>query len=249
MAKRKRRHDATGRSTTERFVKLDYGLLRSAAYRRLSPRARALLVEVALLYDGSNNGRLGLGVRAAATALGSAPGTAGGALRELEQAGFICATRKWLFDQKSPEARTQTEWRATWLPTANAGATRDFNHIAPVEKKNRRYQKLTRDVSNIDTESLSSGSPRIKNCYVEAGLDGPQRIKNWHTYNIPRLADEAHVSADAAGPISLTLPRCLTPPALLTPSGFQIGGRSLEWWLRRSSISARQQHPCLPASA
>ena len=51
-----RRHNHKGRSTTERFVSLPHYMLRSAAWRSLSPVARCIFIELAAIYNGSNNG-------------------------------------------------------------------------------------------------------------------------------------------------------------------------------------------------
>lgn len=78
-----------GRNRTSRFVRLDYALLNSAAYRALSCAARALLVELAMLHNGENNGALYLSVRDAAARLGfSDSEAASNALAELKVFAF-----------------------------------------------------------------------------------------------------------------------------------------------------------------
>src|SRR3546814_5807606 len=49
--------DQKGRSPTSRFTRLDHRLLTTPAYRALSPNARSLLVELAMMENGKNNGR------------------------------------------------------------------------------------------------------------------------------------------------------------------------------------------------
>ncbi len=66
MHRGRNKPNATGRSMTSRFARLDHRLLESAAYRALSPNARALLVELTRMDNGSNNGALWLSVRDAA---------------------------------------------------------------------------------------------------------------------------------------------------------------------------------------
>ena len=61
-----RRHNHKGRSTTERFVSLPHWMLQSPAWRSLSPVARGVFIELAAIYNGSNNGRLALSARDAA---------------------------------------------------------------------------------------------------------------------------------------------------------------------------------------
>ncbi|WP_428681100.1 hypothetical protein [Sphingopyxis sp.] len=111
-----RRPDATGRSLTSRFVRLDHRLLRSNAYRGLYPNARALLVELAMLDNGSNNGSLYLSVRDAAHRMGIADLTAASrAFDELAEMGFIEMTQEGHFNIKASEKSRARCWRLTWL--------------------------------------------------------------------------------------------------------------------------------------
>ncbi|WP_428629858.1 hypothetical protein [Sphingopyxis sp.] len=111
-----RRPDATGRSLTSRFVRLDHRLLRSNSYRGLYPNARALLVELAMLDNGSNNGSLYLSVRDAAHRMGVADLTAASrAFDELAETGFIEMTQEGHFNIKASEKSRARCWRLTWL--------------------------------------------------------------------------------------------------------------------------------------
>jgi len=124
---RGRKVDATGRSAGfVRHVRLDHWIFDCAVYRRLKPGPRALLWELIRRFNGSNNGRIGMGVRAAGTAVGVDPGTVGGYFHKLEAEGFIVATRRGAFNMKAPTDRIATEWRLTWLPSDGQAPTKDF---------------------------------------------------------------------------------------------------------------------------
>jgi len=117
MAKRrnKSRPNQTGRSNTSRFARLDYRLLNSNAYRALSPNARALLIEVVMLYNGENNGSLWLSVRDAAHRMGVADVTAASnAFAELQDMGFITMTQDAHFRVKASDTCRARCWRLTW---------------------------------------------------------------------------------------------------------------------------------------
>jgi hypothetical protein len=47
------------RAKTERYVRLTYGMMRTKAWQTLDSNARAIYVELATLYHGNNNGRIG----------------------------------------------------------------------------------------------------------------------------------------------------------------------------------------------
>lgn len=100
---------------TSRFARLDYRLLNSNAYRALSPNARALLIEVVMLYNGENNGSLWLSVRDAAHRMGVADVTAASnAFAELQDMGFIAMTQDAYFRVKASDTCRARCWRLTW---------------------------------------------------------------------------------------------------------------------------------------
>lgn len=109
--------NAKGRDTTskDRFVRLGSNLLKSAAYRSLSPNARALLVEIVWLYKGNNNGSIWLSVRDAAARMGvTDTAAASSAFDELVAAGFIALTKRAHFSIKTSDASRARCWRITW---------------------------------------------------------------------------------------------------------------------------------------
>jgi hypothetical protein len=99
-----KRHNHKGRSTTERFVSLPHYMLRSPAWRSLSPVARCIFLELAAIYNGGNNGHLALSTRHAAERARCSKDTAARALTELIAKGFIVCCSRGHFDRKSPHA-------------------------------------------------------------------------------------------------------------------------------------------------
>lgn len=92
-------------------VRLYRWLLDSPAYLSLTCPARAVLVEIARAYDGSNNGRIGLSIRRASERCNIARGTAARAFIELQDRGFVECATKGGFNRKLPHA---SEWRLTF---------------------------------------------------------------------------------------------------------------------------------------
>ena len=110
------RMNVKGRNNTSRFVRLDYRIVTSNAYRGLSPNARSLLVELIMLHNGENNGSLYLSVRDAAHRMGVADLTAASrAFDDLMALGFIEVTQESHFKVKASEASRARCWRLTWL--------------------------------------------------------------------------------------------------------------------------------------
>ena len=127
-------HNVKGRSTTERFVALPHYMLRSAAWRSLSPVARSVFIELAAIYNGGNNGRLALSVRDAADRMGCSKTTAARAFGELTQTGFIDLCSRGHFDRKTPHA---AEYRLTMHPCDRSSerASKRFMSWHPEEPK------------------------------------------------------------------------------------------------------------------
>lgn len=138
MGRRSNRNkpNATGRNNTSRFARLDHGLLKSNAYRALSPNARSLLVELTMLYNGENNGSLYLGIRDAAHRLGVADLTAAtGAFDELRELGFIEMTVDSKFKSGSSGQSRARCWRLTWeAGPGRKGPSMDFMNREPEPK-------------------------------------------------------------------------------------------------------------------
>jgi len=100
-------------------VRLYWWFLDSPAYLSLSCPARAVLIEIARAYDGTNNGRIGLSVRRASQRCNIAKDTASRAFAVLEERGFVDCVTRGAFSRKSMHA---TEWRLTWWPCDVTGA-------------------------------------------------------------------------------------------------------------------------------
>lgn len=111
-----KRPNATGRVDISRFVRLDHRIVTSNAYRSLTPNARSLLVEIAMIYNGVNNGSLYLSVRDGAHRLGVADLTAASrAFDELMALGFLELAQEAHFRVKASETSRARCWRLTWL--------------------------------------------------------------------------------------------------------------------------------------
>jgi hypothetical protein len=103
----KRRRKGNGPS----FVMLPWYLLDSHAWHSLSPYARSAYVELCRIYNGTNNGKLGLSVRLLAERLPCSKNTASRALEELETSGFITVAKVGTFTRAG--SRDASEYRLT----------------------------------------------------------------------------------------------------------------------------------------
>lgn len=125
------RQDRRGRSKfSGQFIQLHHWMLRTEAWRVLKPAERAFYLEVAVRFNGSNNGMIALSARDAARLTHVNKDTATKAARRLVEVGLIeCATPGG-FSRKNPHA---TEWRLTHLRCDLTGAlpTKAFVYWRP----------------------------------------------------------------------------------------------------------------------
>ena len=131
-------------------------MLDSPAYLSLGCPARAVLIEISRVYDGMNNGRLGMSVRMLAERCRIARGTARQALAELQDRGFIECVKVGAFDFK---VRHASEWRLTaWqCDVTGAMATKKFMQWGR-EKKQKpgsKYPATGSDHSHLGPQNGS----------------------------------------------------------------------------------------------
>jgi DNA-binding transcriptional regulator YhcF (GntR family) len=155
---RRRHHDGPP------FIQLYRYMLNCPAYESLSPWARAALVEVQRGYNGSNNGRIILSVRDVAKRLGCHRDTAGRALQELIDKGFIEPRIKGAFSVKFKRA---TEWRlndrrcdATGMGQSQAFMKWQGPEQPTAKSKTRSYGLGPYGPTEPDTTPIPGPSPR-----------------------------------------------------------------------------------------
>ncbi|WP_420408286.1 hypothetical protein [Hoeflea sp.] len=124
------KHKRKGKS---KFVMIDGYVKRSDAWKALTPVERNAYIEVKWRYDGTNNGRIGLGCRELGEELNMSRGTADRALLGLQSKGFIAKAKSSGFNVKN---RSATEWRLTEYACDVSGElpTKDFTRWQPEEK-------------------------------------------------------------------------------------------------------------------
>jgi hypothetical protein len=120
------------REPTDRFARMPYRILESSAYRSLTPNARALLIEILMMFNGKNNGSIILSQADALDRIGlSDPVSVKTAFESLLDVGFIRMSKDAHFVMKAGDRRAR-EWTITWLSiVGQAGPTDDFIQWQP----------------------------------------------------------------------------------------------------------------------
>lgn len=125
--RRKNRLLTNGRNATETdFLMMPGYVFDCQAYRGMGVGPRCLLWEIVRIFNGGNNGQIGLGVRVAAARLNITKDTAGAYFRTLIERGFIAQSKPSGFNMKDPSSRRATEWRLTWHRCNDQPPTKEF---------------------------------------------------------------------------------------------------------------------------
>src|ERR1051325_8150821 len=147
----------------ERYIALPHWMLRSPAWRALSPNGKAVLLHLWERHNGSNNGQIVYAVREAAE-IGITRPTAARALNELVELGFLKIKRESAFRTKTKEAR---EWAITAEPIDGQPATKDFMRWTPPKIKTQSHQRYAqshqrdRDLENAHKSGISVSPMRL----------------------------------------------------------------------------------------
>jgi hypothetical protein len=129
--------DQTGRSVEEaRHVRLYHWLTGSPAWCSLTAQSRAVYIEIARRFNGTNNGEISLSVREVACLVHIAKDTASKCFHELVAKGFIrrnvCGSFNW-------KLRHATTWILTEHPFEDQPATKDFMRWSPQKSETGPY--------------------------------------------------------------------------------------------------------------
>ncbi len=169
-------------------------MMQSPAYRNLKPIARALMDELLLIYQGSNNGQIFLEVREAARRINCHKDSASRAFHELAEHGFIKLTRGDMW-----QSRKSREWRITFVYHQGREPTNDWMRWEPEKPvfttPRRRGKNKTR--SQNQGQTVLNGGTNTTNHPKDHVLEDDESIsycKNTtklcpeirETYSLPR---------------------------------------------------------------
>jgi len=168
------RPNKKGRNSGPSFTQLFHYMQDCLAWTTLTPADRAVILELARRYDGSNNGRIGLSARDAADRCWINKDTATRCFRTLEERGFITCTQESRFG-----FALAAEYRLNWQRCDRSGQipTRAFLAWKPpaalalklaerdrkaAERKKAQSEKRANAVRNEGTASAPN-PPAVRN--------------------------------------------------------------------------------------
>jgi hypothetical protein len=210
MSKAKLRRGGGGR-----FLSLRYWMLRSPAWKSLPGMARALYLELAERYNGSNNGRISYAVREGTEALHISKSTAKQLLDILIDRGFIVRTKRGAFSLKT--TREASEWMLTEYDcdAPFQHATKSFMRWAPPENNNLKSKTRFAHSTRTVRPQYPYGSATVP-VVPKNGPDGSATVPVEAQNQTLTVRPEVHLQlpGSAAGERSAA-PRCAvaSPPA------------------------------------
>lgn len=144
------------RDKPPRHTMLFHYMLDSQAWKSLGPIPRAVYLDLAKRYYGTNNGRIGYSIRCAVDELHIGNATAKRALDALQERGFIVAMKRGHFNVK---VRLASEWRLTQFACDVSPniATKDFMTWTP-NKNRTRYPQRNRTDAVAEPNGVCSGT-------------------------------------------------------------------------------------------
>ena len=144
------------RDKPARYLSMTQYLMKSEAWKSLGCIARAVYLDMASRYYGSNNGRIVYSIRCAVVELRIGNATAKRAIDDLEDRGFIVAIKRGAFSLKRRHA---SEWRLTeyQCDLTHSMPTKDFMRWTP-DKRKTRYPQRNRTDAVAEAIGCCSGT-------------------------------------------------------------------------------------------
>jgi DNA-binding transcriptional MocR family regulator len=160
-----------------RHVRLHHWMMATAAWKDLSATARAVYIEIAQRYNGTNNGFIVYSIREASRDLKIGTSTAKRAFDDLQSHGFIFPEQRghfhWKIDVTGERHRPATEWRLTEFHSDRAIGieskypTKEFTRWTKIQNT---VPPQVRDVSNTAPHVAATDTMKSKN-----GQNGTRR--------------------------------------------------------------------------
>jgi hypothetical protein len=147
------------------FVQQHKYMLRSSAWRSLSPIERAAYIQLALRYDDVNNGSLALSARVLELELQCDKATASRALIRLEDVGFIETAKRGTFARRNRKA---SEYRLTTNKCDVTG-----------ELPSKKFMRVPTTIG--DLPSLNHGRPRASAKGLGIAAGRPPSMAAWQS--------------------------------------------------------------------
>ena len=145
------KHNKRERRNDSRFVKIDYYILNSKAWKELTPRDVRVWLSLCRRFNGVNNGRISLSIREAASEGKMGSATASKAIKKLIAMGFIKKTFGGSFSQKKQLA---SEFALTHVKLGDDKASKEFMKWKPEKKTVPKQEQVGIKLDAMTNENV-----------------------------------------------------------------------------------------------
>jgi hypothetical protein len=144
-------------------------MLRSDVWRTLAPEAKALLIDVWMRHNGTNNGEISYSVREALE-IGLSRSVAARMFKHLTERGFLRIARNSAFSLKTKEARL---WHLTMEPLRDERPTKDFMRWTQHANATTKFktQSLPEDTQSLDRDHQPNNETKLSVSVPPMGLN------------------------------------------------------------------------------
>lgn len=168
--------DKFRRAKVPRHVRVYHRQMQSEAWRHLSGSAVKVLLALAALEKGDNNGEFFLSARKGAEITGLGKNAVNRALHELQDKGFIYCSVRGAFSRKTPHAAC---WGLTWQAGPKGSENRAPSHAyeswRPTEKRGPRMKDAAVPEKGTSGKETSLDCPQIRDGKVAKAAENRQR--------------------------------------------------------------------------
>ncbi|WP_144036774.1 helix-turn-helix domain-containing protein [Sphingopyxis witflariensis] len=173
--------DKFRRATYPRHVRIFHRLLQSAAWRNLSGSAAKVLLTLAALEKGDNNGEFFLSARTGAEMTGLGKNAVNRALHELLEKGFIYCAERGGFSRKTPHA---ARWGLTWAAGPKGSEHRAPSHAYEKWRPEKKRGPRNRDDAVPETRTVTQNAP--VHCPQIGDSEAKEMAQNRQTATVPK---------------------------------------------------------------
>jgi hypothetical protein len=172
--------DRFRRAKSARHVRIFHRQMQSEAWRHLSGSAVKVLLAMASLENGGNNGEFFLSARTGANMTGLGKDAVNRALHELQEKGFVYCAEPGGFSRKTPHAAS---WGLTWQ-AGPSGQHRAPSHA--YEKWRSAHFRGPRNRDSAGPEIGTVGSKPASYCPENGDSESAETAENRQSPTVPK---------------------------------------------------------------
>lgn len=198
--------DKFRQAKVSRHVRIYHKQMQSVAWLHLTGSAVKVLLALAVLEKGDNNGEFFLSVRRAAELTGLSKGAANRAFHELIDKGFIYCAERGGFSRKTPHAAC---WGLTWQSGPKGSEHRAPSHAYEKWRPEQNRGPRKQDTAVPDSRTVEQNAPEY--CLENRDSETVETPENCQVATVSKSGTHNSYQALPAQPSVYRHPASFTP--------------------------------------